>query len=129
MRSFPIPSALSAGVADLNPELRNQTLSAGIGANDLLFLGLCQSLDASFYREGEAPAPDPSLEDKLQGCSAAQIPSASAATRLMFSKSTNNISGDACVQATISGSYQIEMPIGQQNILCFSDPLCVTSSI
>jgi len=119
----------STRAADPNPESCNQTLSAGIGANDLLFLVLWQSLDASFYREGEAPAPDPSLEDKLQGCSAAQIPSASAATRLMFSKSASNTSGDACVQAAISGSYQIEMPIGQQNILCFSDPLCVTSSI
>ena len=129
MRSFPIPSALSAGVADLNPELRNQIQSAGISSGDLLFLGLCQSLDASFYREGEAPAPEAFFEDKLQGCPAAQIPSASGTARLMFSKSTNNISGDACVQAAISGSYQIEMPIGQQNILCFSDPLCVTSSI
>jgi len=65
--------------AGLNREPSDRFFSTRIGTNDLFFLVLWQPLDTPFHLEGETSAPEPLLEDKLQGRSAAQIPSASAA--------------------------------------------------
>ncbi len=87
----------STAVAGLNRESCNQFSPAGIGSNNLLFLALWQLLDPPFRLEGEASVPEPPLEDKLQGCSATQIPSASVATGLMLGKSPDDVSGNPYV--------------------------------
>ena len=77
----------------------------------MFLVALWQSSDSPFNLEGKASTPESPLEHKSQTPSATQIPSAPAATRLMFGESTSNVSRNPCVQAAVSGSYQVEIPL------------------